>query len=785
MGRWLHLEKDAAGRESDTVIHMKLDEIKDQIATIHSQHLTTPIEEPESSLSQTSESNKQAAFLTIGSHRSSEDLQVHGDDNIESSPILKAQLESENQGFQQALSDCIQSAHDFVSSTRTVMGSRASAAGSTVGFDLTSRADETFTSERRLGIEKWIASPSAIGKLPAESAGLDSLEPSTLSRAERQFVEKCEEVEQLGRDGKNEEAADIGMRYLHDLWDHYGPRLHEKYNSDSYQDTYMTDEIHGQQLRRDVLEGQGNGFTGPEGPPRQTYTVLHFLAHVGCSAELRLLLLRKKVNPNIQDHGRKTPLIRAAHMGHKSVVAYLLTRPGIEVSTPDKNACTALDYATLNNHIDIVELFLKHLEIDPVRDQYYISRPFLLASQRGRLSIVKLFASRAEFDINHKGEDQETALHSAIIEDQFAIVQFLLRLPDIDIERTNGREQTPLLCAAWYQRRHILHELLDQPGVNLDHCGSNGRTPLSYVAARGDKVSVRRLLDVGADPDIADKFGILPIVYGASKCYINYNGDHIYPLEKKQPEEHFELVDEFLLFYKFKSQASDIVHRYIDLCTQYVKLSRVRINPLHGLDLSSRWFREASSNHIGESHQLTPSDVRAKNMSHDANPPTASLQKLTLRERQKPSESQDIQGIPICWRFLLDRERNMRPKVLIEDLKSIKETLDNHYCRLRDNNVVHASEIAAISSEYEGRVASYLKDSTLFNAPGASLPKTLIATAMLRQRSNVVFVLGPSGSGKSKFISLTCGNVGKRIRAVEKLGWRNLGRLKLLANVKA
>lgn len=809
MNRWLHLESNAAGLDTDAVLHTKLDEIKAQIATIHGQHPTRPCQDTEKSLVQDDGNRELPTSPKSGLDNSNNDLHVSSNDNADFSSILKAELDSENQKSQQALNDCVQSAHEFVSSARTVMGSRASAAGSTTGLELASVAGEALASEQRLRIEKWIVPPTTANKIPIDQAGLGFPETSILSRAERQFVEVCEEVEQLGRNGKNPEAADIGMRYLYDLWDHYSTRLREHYTSDSYQDTYMADKMHGQQLRQDLLEGQGRGFLGPERSSEGTYSVLHFFAHIGCSAEFRLLLIRTNIEPNIRDHNRKTPLIRAAHMGHKSIVADLLKLPDIAVSTLDKHGCTALDYATLNNDTDIVQLLLRHLGLEPVTDQYYIYRPFQLAAHFGKLSIMKLFVSRLGLDINHKGNNQETALHSAIIQEQYAVVQFLLQQPYIDIERTNGREETPLLCAASYNRRPILHVLLDHPGVNINHYGSDGRTPLSHIAAHGDKDLVRRLLQKGGDPDIADEFGILPIMYAASKCYRGYNRDLVYPQEKRQTPEHFALIEEFLKSYGFKNQPSEIMHRYIGLCTQRIESILAGKTPLSHLDLSLRWFEKAASNHICEQDEHIPSNMssdlseeQGRNGLVTTPSKSATLSEryweteLSLRNPTTSSSNQRLDGVPISWQFLLDQESSLRPNELMEYLTSIKEALGNHCSELQKREIVPISQIAAVSSEYEASVGRYLKEKmssfqsqsiSLSDATGASLPnlspKAVIALAMLRQRPNATFVLGSSHSGKSRFIWLTCGNVQRRIKATENDESTNPGGLRLNTNL--
>ena len=798
--RWLHLESNAAGRNKDTVLHMKLDEIKEQIIIFQGQQPTKPRLDAKTSLAHSFEEHELPALLKNESEKLDDGFQTGGNDYTETSSLLKAELESENLDFRRTLDDCVQSAHEFISSTHSVMGSRASGAGSTQGFGMASDIGEALTRERRLGIEDWIAEPVTTGNVPIGKAGIGSPEATILSHAEKQFVEICEEVEQLGRNDRNEEAAVIGMRYLDELWEQYGPRLHEQYTSSSYKDAYMTDEMHGQQLRRDILESKGIGFMDPERSLKGTYTILHFFAHIGCLAEFRLLLIRTNVDPNLRDHVRKTPLIRAAHMGHESVVAYLLERPGIAVNTPDKHGYTALDYATIHNHTDVVGMLLDHLEKEPVRDRYYIHRPFQLAARYGRLSVMKVFVSRAKVDVNYKGDDRETALHIAIIEDQFAIVQYLLTQPHIDVGKTNGREETPLLCAARHQRRYFLNDVLDHPGVNVNQCGRKGRTTLYFLAACGDKDLVTRLLRKGADPNIADSGGIFPITYAASKCYVTSDKDIFYPRQKERSEEHLELIEVFLTFYNFKRQPPDVLHRYVKLCTQCMESTREGKTPFSDLDLSARWFKTASSSYNGEYPEQTPSHMRSKTFADFENPLLSkSLTSLTLGDKHegelKPYAFEAILNkepnentIPESWLSLFDPRLSTSRHELFSDLFSIKTALDIYCFHLQNKDMVSTSHIITMKTNLEERITSFLKYwprpvgdcySTIFSAFAASSPEEIIAKAMLWQQRNAVFVLSPHFSRQSRLVSLACGNRGERIRDRH----LNTGGFRLFANI--
>ena len=748
--RWLHLESNAAREDIDAVSNMKLDEINSRVAQLQNQISARPVQIIEASFFQGESSHGAPASGRIPPPPLKSGV-PYGNDGDQMEPRNdEPDLGLRNEAFERALSDCVESVHDFVLSTRTAVQSRASAMGSIRGPALASECGQPQNTERRAQIEAWIAAPTNItrGSMVREDYALPI--SSTLSRAEGRFLEICEEVERLGHQNLHDKAADTGLRYLRGLWEQYGPRLREFYSSDSYMSTYMTDQPHGQQLRRNLLRKDSRGFAEPEASSGQQYTLLHFLAHIGCLAEFRLWLIRSNQDPNTQDHAKKTALIRAAHMGHSSIVAHLLELPSIDVNISDRKGHTALEYATQYNHTDIVELFLKHLESDPVRDRYYLVKPLKLAAQCGRLSVAKLLISKAELDMNAKDEDQETALHAAIIYEQFAMTRLLLEQPAIDADRTNGFEETPLLCSARLNRHTHLRELLEsRHNVNVNHCGHLGRTALSYVASYGDMEAVRLLISRGADTSIADERGFLPLLYAASTTEVRGNRALDNPPEERTQQERLQLVQEFLKASHLPEQDPEQISRFMVFCTERVEKTR-QGHSLTAFDLGYNWFENLSPPHqtLVESNQSRP----LWNLN---------VEDMVARSNASPK-----------FRRLLLQQEGENNEANIQNLAILEHSVESHCYGLIKHSIVPKTEIDSVRSVYLESIASHLAQGPSLSvtlAQAATSPRSVMALAMLRGCINVVFVIGPSHSGKSRFIYLACGNVGKRIKATENL----------------
>jgi ankyrin repeat protein len=63
----------------------------------------------------------------------------------------------------------------------------------------------------------------------------------------------------------------------------------------------------------------------------------------------------------------------------------------------------------------------------------------------------------------------------------------------------------------------IMDLLLAHPKVNVDCVDKCGRTVLHWAAMTSNVVAVKNLIDKGADPDIADKQGLSPLIWAAQE----------------------------------------------------------------------------------------------------------------------------------------------------------------------------------------------------------------------------------------------------------------------------
>lgn len=166
----------------------------------------------------------------------------------------------------------------------------------------------------------------------------------------------------------------------------------------------------------------------------------------------------------------------------------------------------------------------------------------LKSPQKDAITIEKLLDLGA--DINATDENGNTALHIAVKYSQTETVKLLLKR-GANFEAVNGAGVTPLQMAAFTPNSSIIFQLLLENGASLYAVDRDGNTVL-HTAAASDNISViekiaaenpsfykiknrsgntplhvaayfdhertiNRLLDLGADPNIKNKYGQTPL----------------------------------------------------------------------------------------------------------------------------------------------------------------------------------------------------------------------------------------------------------------------------------
>jgi ankyrin repeat protein len=137
--------------------------------------------------------------------------------------------------------------------------------------------------------------------------------------------------------------------------------------------------------------------------------------------------------------------------------------------------------------------------------------PLMLASEGGHLGVVRWLVDQGA-DATKRLQEGWDALVYACIEGRTAVAELLIE-QGADPTTPDDSGSTPLITASQGGHLDLLRLLLGHPGVmtSLNHGDIRGRTALLWACRQGQGGAVRALLESGADPQIADKYGTTPM----------------------------------------------------------------------------------------------------------------------------------------------------------------------------------------------------------------------------------------------------------------------------------
>jgi ankyrin repeat protein len=253
--------------------------------------------------------------------------------------------------------------------------------------------------------------------------------------------------------------------------------------------------------------------------------------------------------------GAAVPLADAAERGDIAAVRALLTQ-GHDVNAPRVDGTTALHAAVHADRLAIAEMLLRAGANASARDRYGIT-PLYLACVNGSADMIRHLLD-AGVDPNTVDPGGETALMTAARTGVPAALRVLLERGARVDDREPEFAQTALMIAVLENQTAAVDLLLTAgasanaqtrkgptpafvPPCKGTGCGSEGvginrgglpdrgrraetkggMTPLLYAARDGRLAAARRLIEAGADVELADANGIRPLLMAA----INNNLD--------------------------------------------------------------------------------------------------------------------------------------------------------------------------------------------------------------------------------------------------------------------
>ncbi|XP_073355718.1 uncharacterized protein [Aegilops tauschii subsp. strangulata] len=240
-------------------------------------------------------------------------------------------------------------------------------------------------------------------------------------------------------------------------------------------------------------------------------------ARLICAAHDGSVRKIKKIAKELDVHGHGIPVTVAnttymgmnaldAAGGHGSlpVYRYLVEEVKMDVGNPDTaQGFTPLEYAVQNGHLPAIRYLVDHgADLHQERSTLTLLHT---AAVHGRSEIVKFLLSKGA-DVDALS-DAGTPLTLASLRGHASILKILLQ-HNADPNKGNG-VFVPLDVALNKSFVSCV-KLLVQGGTNV-----NGDNPLAKAAEKGLTEAIKCLVEAGANPNVIDRFGRLPIELAA------------------------------------------------------------------------------------------------------------------------------------------------------------------------------------------------------------------------------------------------------------------------------
>jgi ankyrin repeat protein len=275
------------------------------------------------------------------------------------------------------------------------------------------------------------------------------------------------------------------------------------------------------------------------------------LACTNGNTEVVKMLLAAGADANATQKGGETALLTAARTGRAGPVKALL-EAGAKVDAKERNGQTALMWAAAEGHAEVIELLVK-AGADPKARLKSGFTPLLFAAREGRTDAVQALL-KAGVDVNsvietdRKGgyapKNGSSALVLAVENGHFELAAALLKAGADPNDQRSGF--TPLHVLTWVRKPNRGDEPEGQPpptgsgnlsslqfvkllvksGADVNarlekgasgkgKLGPTGATPFLFASKTADLPYMKLLVELGADPLLANKDGCTPLMAAA------------------------------------------------------------------------------------------------------------------------------------------------------------------------------------------------------------------------------------------------------------------------------
>ena len=281
------------------------------------------------------------------------------------------------------------------------------------------------------------------------------------------------------------------------------------------------------------------------------------------------LLLEHTADANTTLRGGETALMTAARTGKPGAVQALL-KHGAHVDAKERRGQTALMWAAAEGNTEVVELLMKAgADIHATLPDSGFT-PFFFAARNGRTAVVRAML-KAGIDVNEAmhprrggGKNPSNGTSALILAVENGYYELALTLLDAGANVNDQRSGfTPLHVMTWVRKppkgedrgmppppelgtlsslqfvRELVKRGADVNARLLNGSGGYGKyntkgaTPFLMASANADLPYMKLLIELGADPSIANVDGCTPLI---AACGIHVGSDQATEVAGEEPE---------------------------------------------------------------------------------------------------------------------------------------------------------------------------------------------------------------------------------------------------------
>ncbi|PQE22577.1 hypothetical protein CJF31_00001496 [Rutstroemia sp. NJR-2017a BVV2] len=250
-------------------------------------------------------------------------------------------------------------------------------------------------------------------------------------------------------------------------------------------------------------------------------TALLWAIEMGHLAVIKTLIDREDIGIECRDKHGRTPLFLAADNDSAAMKEYLPSKKPIDINCKDKLGRTPLHKAVLAGNKELVALLLEIDDVDKNCVDEHGDTPIMSSMRAKNKEFADIFWNRSDVDKTCKNKYGDTLFHVAASSGNEKVVSALLKSGQMDLDGAGNDTETPLIRAAINNEVGVINLLLDA-GCYFNMGGYKGRTALHYAARYGSEAAVKAFLQIpGVEINDTDLSGNTPLALALKNRHLN------------------------------------------------------------------------------------------------------------------------------------------------------------------------------------------------------------------------------------------------------------------------